>query len=96
MTEITSNAENNAIDQAIDRLKLIIENSPNVYNEEIKVSHWENYGKSRTYLKVIETSANSKHHNEYDYGYIDNKTSEYIAGKHDIRNNFTLGGRNKF
>lgn len=47
---------------------------------------WENYGKSQTYLKVIETNKNSKHYVEQNYGYIDNQTDKYFPSKYgDIR-----------
>ena len=43
---------------------------------------WEKYGKSRTYLKVIETNKNSRHYVEQDYGYIDNQSDEYFPSKY--------------
>ena len=80
-------------DDAIKRLQTIVDNSKNpMYDYEIKAKGWENYGKSRTYLSIVETSKNSKHYKEKKYGYIDNKSGEYIADKNDLNDNFTFGG----
>lgn len=82
-------------EEAIKRLEMIIENTPasNGYNYTIKANDWENYGKSRIYLSIVETRENSKHYKEKKYGYIDNKTGEYIADKYgDLEENYTFGG----
>ena len=81
-------------EEAIKRLETIIENTANdgTYDYRIVANDWENYGKSRTYLKIVETRRNSKHHVEKQYGYIDNNTGEYVAGKNDLNRNFTFGG----
>lgn len=81
------------IEEAEKRLETIVNASGNdVYDYEIIVSEWNNYGKSRTYFKIIETRNNSKHHVERLYGYIDNESGEYVAGKNDLTENFTFNG----
>ena len=68
------------------------------YNTEIKVSEWENYGKSRTYFSIVRTRENSKHYEKLDCGYYDNKSNVYVAGKHrDLSEKtvFDFGGNNK-
>lgn len=79
-------------DYAVERLQTIVNHSGDMYDYEIKVRNWENYGKSRTYLSIVETSKNSKHYVERKYGYIDNQTGEYIPDKNDLNNNFTFSG----
>lgn len=83
-------------DYAIKRLETILNHnsSANGYNYRIKVNNWENYGKSRTYFSIIETRDNSKHYAEKRYGYIDNKTGEYIPEKGDLTKNQTFSGSN--
>lgn len=78
-------------EQVKERLRVIIENSgKGNYELEGKMNLWENYGKSRTYIKIVETSKLSKHYIERQYGYIDNKTGEYFAGKNDLTKTITL------
>ena len=50
----------------------------NGFNYRVKVNDWENYGKSRTYLSLIETRKHSKHYVTKKYGYFDNQTHEYM------------------
>lgn len=81
------------MEQAKERLRAIIENSgKGNYELEAKMNLWENYGKSRTYIKIVETSKLSKHYVERQYGYIDNKTGEYFAGKNDLTKNYNFNG----
>ena len=79
-------------EEAIRRLEIIIEYSHKneTYQHRISESVWENYGKSRTYFKIIITRTCSKHYNEREYGYIDNKTGEYVPGKNDLTQNYDL------
>ena len=77
-------------DYAVKRLQTIVNHSGDAYDYEIKVRNWENYGKSRTYLSIVETSKTSKHYVERKYGYIDNQTGEYIPEKNDLNDNFTF------
>lgn len=77
----------------IDKLNFIIDNAPDVYVYNVSVSDWSNYGKDRTYFAIWEKSNVSKHNVKYDYGYIDNQTGIYVAGKNDIAKNYSLGGR---
>lgn len=62
------------------------------WNYTINVNDWEKCGKSRTYFSVIETRNNSKHWAKYDFGFIDNLTDEYKAGKMDAFGKYTLSG----
>ena len=53
--------------EAVERLEVIVKASENpVYDYEIKSNLWENYGKSRTYLSIVETRKDgaSKHYKE--------------------------------
>lgn len=79
-------------EKVIDELNDLIENATKAFNYRIKESVWENYGKSRTYFKIIRTRDFSKHYSEYDFGYIDNKTGEYHPGKMDAFGEFSLAG----
>lgn len=83
-------------DEAMARLEAIVAASASCYDYEIRFNLWENYGKSRTYIKVIEKSQNikaSKHYATYDFGYIDNIKNEYIPSKaNDWRKPFNLNG----
>lgn len=73
-------------------IESIISEASDCCDYAVKENVWEKYGKSRTYLKVVETRNHSKHYAEYDFGYIDNNTNEYHAGKHDAFGRYTLGG----
>lgn len=70
----------------IERLKVIAENEYDntSYNFEVSVRDWENYGKSRTYLKInAYRKGDDKFHHSVDYGYYDNKSNSYSsANKH--------------
>lgn len=79
---------------ALERLEKIISKAGNdgSYRFEIYPKIWENYGKSRTYFKVFETRANSKHNVSYDFGYINNENGEYVPGKKDLTRDFYLDG----
>ena len=88
----------------IERLKIIAENGydDTSYNFEVSVRDWENYGKSRTYLKInAYRKGDDKFHHSVDYGYFDNKNNSYssankykdlsstlrdIGGNHEITN----------
>lgn len=83
--------------EAIKRLETIIENSStHDYCEfDIVAKDWQNYGKNRTYLSIVERSKDSKvskHYKSKDYGYYDNVSGQYVAGKNDLTNNYTFGG----
>ena len=68
----------------IDKMEVMVElsKSQDTYTYSIRTSEWENYGKSRTYLKIAETRASDgKPHGERDYGYYDNKTNTYVKPK---------------
>lgn len=54
----------------------------NGYHYEEVVRDWENYGKSRTYFSFIETRDHSKHYAKTEFGYLDNKTGEYVRAKY--------------
>lgn len=68
----------------IDKMNVMAElgNQQGVYNYKVKTTDWENYGKSRTYLKITETRASDgKPHGERDYGYFDNNSGKYVKSK---------------
>lgn len=81
-------------EEAIKRLQVIVDNSNHAphYEYEIYATDWAKYGKSRTYFKIVETKDNSKHSKERDYGYLNNLSGEYVAGKHDLNENYTFSG----
>lgn len=79
-------------DQIIEKVEYIVSKASDIYNYEIVVRDWTNYGKARTYIKVEETSDNSKHRKVYDFGYIDNIANTYVAGRKDANGNFDLAG----
>lgn len=79
-------------EKVIDQVKSIISEASDIYNYEIKTNLWEKYGKSRTYIKVVETRENSRHYTEYNFGYIDNVGNEYFSGKMDAFGKYTLSG----
>ena len=76
------------------RMNQIINASGNdeSYIRKVSLSDWEGYEKKRTYIKVYETRKNSKRNVSYDYGYVDRQTNKYVAGKHDMEKNYSLGG----
>lgn len=61
------------------------------FNRLAKITEWNNYGKSRTYLKMVETREGSKHYNEKDYGYYDNTNNLYVPGKFDLESSKIYG-----
>ncbi len=85
--------------EIIERLKKVCEASQNPrFIVRAEIRDWENYGRSRTYLKLVETSDVTKHYKVVDYGYFDNVSNEYVAGpKRDLSAEYTydFGGNNK-
>ena len=79
-------------EQVLSELKKRIEIAPDVYDYEIVESDWVKYGKNRTYFKVIETRKNSRHYGVREYGYIDNITNKYFAGKNDAFGEYDFSG----
>ena len=48
--------------EIIERLNNVCEASQNArFTIEARITDWENYGKSRTYFKLVETSNVTKH-----------------------------------
>ncbi len=80
-------------EKLVDKLNFIVSDASGFYTYSIYVSDWEKYGKSRTYFAVYETCQYSKHNAKYDYGFFDNQTGKYVAGRHDLTDNCSLGGR---
>lgn len=84
----------------IKRLEKLVEASQigdETYKTEIKVSEWNNYGKSRTYFSIVRTRENSRHYEKLDCGYFDNQSEEYVAGKgRDLSEDsvYDFGGNN--
>ena len=85
-------AEVSLEEQVIAKLQERINIASDVYNYEIQTNLWENYGKSRTYFKVVETRNQSKHYGVRDYGYIDNQKNVYVAGKNDAFGRYDFSG----
>ena len=85
-------AEKTLKEKIMDELKDIVSDAADVYNYEITEKDWQNYGKDRTYYAVIETRRCSKHYVKYDFGYVDNKTGEYVPGKKDAFGIYGLSG----
>lgn len=83
------------IDKITAELKNLIADASDVYDYRISTSVWEKYGKSRTYVKIIETRRNSKHYATYDFGYIDNTDDSYHAGKNDAFGPYGLNGNRR-
>lgn len=82
-------------EQMIARLETIAAASTttDIYTLEVVAKDWEKYGKSRTYLSIVETCSVSKHYKVKDYGYVDNATGTYYPKKYgDARENYTFGG----
>ena len=79
-------------EEIISKVEYIVSKASDRYNYEIVVRDWTNYGKSRTYIKVKETSNSSKHYKCYDFGYIDNIANTYISGNKDANGNLDLAG----
>lgn len=78
----------------INRLRAIIAHSATRYTFFEDVRDWENYGKSRTYLKIVEkcTDRTSRHYKVREYGYFDNIAGVYVPGRNDLTRNFDFGG----
>ena len=71
--------------EIIERLNKVCEESQiELYDRRVSVCDWENYGKSRTYLKIVETSTWSKHYKELNFGYFDNMNGVYVPGRRDL------------
>lgn len=85
-------AEKSLKEEIISKVEYIVSKASDIYNYEIVVRDWANYGKSRTYIKVLETSNSSKHYKCYDFGYIDNIANTYVAGRKDANGRFNLAG----
>lgn len=80
--------------ECIDRLAAIVAASAfrADCSASISSNDWQKGDKDRTYFAVVETSTVSKRNVKYDFGYLDNVTGEYHAGKKDLTANFTLSG----
>lgn len=85
-------AELSLEENVIAKLQHRIDIAPDVYNYEIQTNLWENYGRSRTYFKVVETRKNTRHYGVRDYGYIDNQKNVYVAGKNDAFGKYDFSG----
>ena len=85
-------AEKSLKEEIISKVEYIVSKASDIYNYEIVARDWANYGKSRTYIKVWETSNSSKHYKVYEFGYIDNIANTYVAGNKDANGNFDLAG----
>lgn len=71
--------------EIIERLNKVCEASQNArFTIEARITDWENYGKSRTYFKLVETSSETKHYKALDFGYFDNKKGVYVSGQRDL------------
>lgn len=64
------------------------------FNYSLVASDWAKYGKNRTYFAVYETSDCTRHNVKIDFGYFDNISEEYVAGRKNIEDEFDCcGGR---
>ena len=71
--------------EIIERLNKVCEASQNArFTIEARITDWENYGKSRTYFKLVETSSETKHYKALDFGYFDNRKGVYVSGRRDL------------
>lgn len=71
--------------EIIERLNKVCEASQNArFTIEARITDWENYGKSRTYFKLVETSSETKHYKALDFGCFDNKKGVYVSGQRDL------------
>ena len=83
--------------EIIERLNKVCEASQNDrFTIEARITEWENYGKNRTYFKMVETSSVTKHYQAIDFGYFDNKKGVYVAGQRDLEAEtvYDFGGNN--
>lgn len=83
--------------EIIERLNKVCEASQNDrFTIEARITDWENYGKSRTYFKLVETSSVTKHYKALDFGYFDNKKGVYVSGQRDLEAEtvYDFGGNN--
>lgn len=84
--------------ELINRANVIIENSTTYdYCElRVKTNDWQNHGKDRTYISIVEKSTDSKtskHYNEKKYGYLDNITGEYVPERYNnLQKNYNFSG----
>ena len=62
----------------------------NGYHYQVVVNDWQNYGKDRTYVSIIETRNGSKHYAKKDYGFFDNIAGTFVEGKASL--NYTFSG----
>lgn len=81
----------------LEKLVAASQTGDETYHTEIKISEWNNYGKSRTYFSIVRTRENSRHYEKLDCGYFDNQSEEYVAGKgRDLSEDsvYDFGGNN--
>ena len=78
--------------EAVNRLETIIANSASGVKYNIHENLWERGEMSRTYYSITAQNQGSTTIRTYDYGFVNNKTGEYRAGRHDLRKNYTLSG----
>lgn len=76
----------------VNQIAEIANSKDNGYSYEADIREWNNYDKSRTYFKIIETRENSKHRVVREYGYWDNNSDEFVAGRASL--DYDFGGNN--
>lgn len=87
----------NLKDRIIERLELLAsDETMDTFHCYASVRDWQNYGKDRTYFKIVRTRDHSKMHQEFDYGYYDNILDEYVPGLHDARKGYSLKGDSRY
>lgn len=63
----------------LNRLQFISDYGSAGYKSSVSTSEWENYGKSRTYMKInFYRESDGRLHHSIDYGYYDNKANSYV------------------
>lgn len=73
--------------ELIKQLEFVVDAMDNYYSElglhyESNTNLWENYGKSRLYLKIHRTRDHVKSEYNIDYGYYDNIAKQYFPHKY--------------
>lgn len=84
--------EDSLRDKVVEQLEYLISRADKVFNYRVRENVWEKYGRSRTYFEIVKTRNHSKHYSTYNFGFIDNVTNEYHAGKNDAFGRYLLSG----
>lgn len=77
------------VNERLEKLAQAMEanDSPGSYAYRAKTNDWVKGAHDRTYLKVVEYRISGTkwiRRKEYDYGYLNNLTGEYVPGQYDL------------